>query len=289
MLLLAATLALPAALAAAQDALAPPEVAPLVAQASAAAAEAVRTLASLVCEERYVQTVRQQRVVFGNRAAPRPVVDTASRTLLSDYLLVRLPGTRGWVPFRDVYSVDGRPVRDREDRLLSLFVTFRADRLEQAERIRDESSRYNLGSGTYDINVPTFALQFLLPEVRGRFRFRTAGREAIDGVETTVVEYEEVAHPTIIRGARDEDVPASGRAWIATGDGRIAQTRLETRSGGKRTRIDVRYGREPRFGLWVPLEMREHHAIGGETLESRATYANYRRFQVETKELLPEE
>lgn len=283
---LAATLVLPAVVAMARDDGSTPAV---VALASVYVSDAVRSLASVVSEERYVQTLRQQRVVFGNRSAPRPVVDTTTRTLLSDYLLVRFPDVRGWVPFRDVYSVDGVPVRDREDRLVRLLVADHADRLAQAEAIREESARYNLGSGTYDINVPTFALQFLLPDIVRRFRFTSAGTERLDGVDAVVVAYTETGRPTIVRGAADTDLPASGRIWIVPADGRVVQTRLETSAVGKQTRIDVRYGRDPRLGAWVPLEMRERHGFGGESLECKATYANYRRFEVNTVEQVRED
>jgi hypothetical protein len=211
-------------------------------------------------------------------------VDSTTRTLRSDYLLVRFPETRGWVPFRDVYEVDGHAVRDREDRLMALLVDAHPDRRKQAERIREESARFNLGPGTYDINVPTFALQFLLPDVAPRFRFHEAATARLDGVETVVLEYREEAHPTIIRGAADEDVPASGRVWVVPGDGRVVRTRLETRSGGKRTTIDVRYDHDARLDAFVPVEMREQHEAGGDSLDCRASYTNYRRFAVNTVE-----
>jgi hypothetical protein len=256
----------------------------LVQRVVAWAAATIETLASLVCEERYVQRLRQQRVPFGNRLSARGGVETTTRTLLSDYLLVHFPETRGWVPFRDVYDVDGRAVRDREDRLTRLLVVPHADRLAQAERIREESARFNLGPGTYDINVPTFALQFLLPDIAKRFRFKDVGTARLDGEDTVVLEYREEAHPTIIRGAADEDVPSFGRVWVVAADGRVVQTRLETRSGGKTTRIDVRYARDARLEASVPVEMIEHHAVGGDSLECKASYANYRRFAVNTVE-----
>jgi hypothetical protein len=258
-----------------------PPTDPVVERMLAWAARAVETLASVVCEERYVQTLRQQRFALGRVT---PVVDSQTRTLRSDYLLVRFPETLGWVPFRDVYEVDGRPVRDREDRLMRILSEPHPDRFVQAERIRDESARFNLGPGTYDINVPTFALQFLLPDVAVRFRFRPAGSARVDGVETAVVEFREEGHPTIIRGAATEDVPASGRFWVTPSDGRVVQTRLETHSGGKETRIDVRYARDEKVDAWVPSEMREHHATAGFSLECRATYEHYRRFAVNTVE-----
>ena len=42
--------------------------------------------------------------------------------LRSDLLLVKTEADEGWVSFRDVYDVDGAPVRDRDDRLKKLFL-----------------------------------------------------------------------------------------------------------------------------------------------------------------------
>jgi hypothetical protein len=44
-------------------------------------------------------------------------------------------------------------------------------------------------------------------------------------------------------------------------------------------RITVRYGRDPRLGAWVPIEMKENYSFYGIRLECLARYANYRRFE----------
>src|SRR5262245_5014569 len=45
------------------------------------------------------------------------------RDLRSDFLLVKSPANEDLVPFRDVLEVDGVPVRDREQRLATLFAS----------------------------------------------------------------------------------------------------------------------------------------------------------------------
>lgn len=77
-------------------------------------------LSSVVCEERYLQRLERQVMPHVGTAAPRIETLVVNRTLASDYLLVQLPDDRGWMPFRDVYAVDGGPVRDRSDRLVTL-------------------------------------------------------------------------------------------------------------------------------------------------------------------------
>src|SRR6476619_6843627 len=44
-----------------------------------------------------------------------------SRTLESEFAIVKLSGVSTWLGFRDVVSVDGKPVPDREARLTRLF------------------------------------------------------------------------------------------------------------------------------------------------------------------------
>src|SRR3954468_18916108 len=121
----------------------------------------LRDFGGMVAEEAYVQSLRQSGFSRGD----------TRRELRSDFLLVDVPG-QGWTPFRDVFEADGRTVRDRQDRLTSLFLSgTTTGALEQARRIMDEGARYNLGGGTRNINVPTLALMYLGPDTRSGVRF----------------------------------------------------------------------------------------------------------------------
>ena len=261
------------------------ETASLIERASEYAVNYFRSLSLVVCEETYEQRLYRPDVSYTAGLTPRGGERVVlSRVLVSDYLLVQLRGTRGWTGFRDVYSVDGSPVRDRTDRLTALFLNPGESGLRQAEQVRAESSRYNIGSAIRDINVPTFVLHFILPEIRERFTFRLKGREEVDRLPTRVVEYEETARPTLITGLNDEPVPARGSFWIDPTSGEVLRTRLDTKSGPKKARIEVSFTRDERIGFLVPNTMTERHTILEETLVGRATYGNYRQFKVETTE-----
>jgi hypothetical protein len=251
------------------------DVFPVLLKASDYLAGYVKALSSVVSEERYEQVLHRKG--DGTSAGM-----TITRMLLSDYLLVVVAGTGEWMPFRDVYSVDGVPIRDRSDRLLTLFVEAPPAAYQQALRIRDESSRYNIGSGIRDTNVPTFALQVLTGEWRGGFTFKLKGHERIGETDTVVVEYVETASPTLVAGRRDEDVPSRGRFWIDPADGRILRTLFETRPIGAVNTIEVRFRHEPKLDILVPGEMIERRYAGAEIVEGKATYSNFRRFQVDT-------
>jgi hypothetical protein len=251
------------------------DVLPVLVSASEYLAKYVIALSSVVSEERYEQVLTRK----GDRTTAGV---TISRVLLSDYLLVVVAGTGEWLPFRDVYSVDGAPIRDRSDRLLKLFVDAPPDAYKQALRIREESSRYNIGTGIRDTNVPTFALQVLSSEWRGGFTFRLKGHERLGETDTVVVEYVETASPTLVIGRSDEDVPSRGRFWIDAADGRILRTLFETRPNGGVNTLEVRFRYEPKLELLVPGEMIERRNAGAETVDGRATYTNFRRFRVDT-------
>ena len=104
-----------------------PKTEEIVARAVAYVADFVEHFTSIVAEERFVQDGR----TIGNQkgaAAKGSVNGTAMvgagvsihRELVSDYLLVKSPGLTPWQVFRDVVEVDGRPVRDRGERLAEI-------------------------------------------------------------------------------------------------------------------------------------------------------------------------
>lgn len=248
-----------------------------------------RTVSSLVCEEHYEQTVTRHRSVraAGPRTPSALDVAVERRVLASDYLFVQLPGRTDWEPFRDVHTVDGTPVRDRERRLEQLlFGPGASNPWQQALAIRHESARYNIGGVVRDVNVPTFVLSLMRGEQHGRFRFTLRGRARVGTTETRIIEFVEQARPTVISGEGGTDSPARGRIWVDPDTGAILQTRLETRSRDLRTRIDVLYRQDDRLGFLVPAQMTEVHTLPSARVEGKATYDDFRQFKVETFETI---
>ncbi len=251
----------------------------IVDRASAYVAEYQQKLAMVVAQERYSQEVRY----------PAPPLSrsrdiTSATVLLSDFLLVRSPDGV-WVPFRDVFERDGAPVRDRQERLSALFLENAGAAFELAGRIADESSRYNLGNISRNINVPTLALEFLTPAHRGRFDFNIEGATS-DGVR--VIRYQERRGPTYIKTTNNRDLPASGRYWIREAGGRIERSELRASDAGLDAHITVSYRADELTGLWVPDRMDEQYAQKNDRSEIRGTavYSRYRRFQITTSDEL---
>src|SRR6185436_2996940 len=80
----------------------------LLDRATAYSLSFVDRFTNVVAEETYKQTTTRPK---------------ASRVLRSDLALVRYPGATTWIMLRDVFEVDGRPVRDanQEQRIMRLF------------------------------------------------------------------------------------------------------------------------------------------------------------------------
>jgi hypothetical protein len=243
-----------------------------------------RQLTGIVAEETYVQ-------------------DTASvhRELKSDLLLIRVASDARYVEFSDVFDVDGRAVRNREDRLTRLFLDSSASATAQLRTIVAESARYNIGSIQRTLNTPTLPLIFLRSDNQGGLTFKLTDKTtpalshpSLTTVEassafsavppgTTVVTFEEKGRNTLIRTAGDRDLPSHGRFWIDPATGRVLMSELVAEDLRVTGVIDVRYRLEPSVGVMVPAEMRERYSAPGRAaIEGRATYAQFRTFQVQT-------
>ena len=253
----------------------------VIARAAAYVEDFVEQLSTVVMEEDYRQTSYRNR--GGNATRTR---------LVSEFLLMRVQGIGEWIGFRDVFEVNGRQIRDRQDRLATLFLGDATTALAQAQRIAQESARYNLGATGPTFNVPTYALFFLHPSNTRRFRFEKAGEGCADENTAWDIRFEEIEYPTLTRGFEGISLPSHGRFCLDPLSGRVIETQLELyhpSAGVGRPATDamatVRFALEPRLNLWVPLEMRERYSerIGGST-SSTARYRNYRQFSVTVNE-----
>ena len=248
-------------------------------------AEYQAKLAGIVAEENYKQDVR------GTTSA-RPSA-SSHRELKSDVLLVRPSGDGPWLQFRDVFEVDGKPVRDRDDRLLKLFVDNKLDFRGQAEAIALEGARYNIGPVQRTINLPVLALVFFSEAYQERSKFLRVSPgnvKRFSAVPTTsevwAIEFHEVGTPTLIRGAKDSDLAATGRAWIESGTGRVLATELNAEDPTTRARVEVTYGTQQGLDLLVPKQMKESYILNLRLTRifGEASYGRFRQFKVTTDE-----
>lgn len=230
---------------------------------------------AVVGEERYTQL------------QTLPLGPGLERDLVSDFLLVRTRDTAAWTPFRDVFEVDGKQVRDRQERLTQLILQPGGSASDQVAAILAESARFNLGIER-TINVPVLVLSFLDPALQPRFVFKDGGMSRVGKADTVVVDYEERVRPSIIRGPSNSDVPAAGRVWIDPASGRVLRTELRMRTLAFAATITTDFETEPTFGVDVPAAMHEEYRLStGSRITGRASYAHFRRFGVQVTETAP--
>lgn len=138
----------------------------LLARLSEFIAAYVRDFRNVVAEEDY-----RQQLIRGTDT------QVQKRRLRSDLLLVRSNADTGWTQYRDVFEVDGQPVRDRSERVQKLFFENPQMASKLAEQISNESARYNVGSLTRTINTPLLPLAYLMPSRINGLSFRRDGEE----------------------------------------------------------------------------------------------------------------
>jgi hypothetical protein len=231
---------------------------------------------AVVCEEHQIQTLIK----------PNGKV-SKTRTLVSDMMFVKVGEI--WVPqvFRDVISVDGKPVRNRSDRLKKLFIDGPKAAVEQARAISREGGRYDLkpkGMG----NSPLLPMFVLDPHLVARFRF------ALNGDRLSFVEEQRPTFLGFSRSGSRGDLPARGSALVDLTKGTILSATLtaESPEAPVSTTFTVKYGEAPEMKtkLLVPTEMTDSYTFPDkpkdDRLEAKMTYSAFRRFTVTTSEII---
>jgi hypothetical protein len=210
------------------------------------------------------------------------------------YLLVLDVGRPGWVAFRDVFEVDGRPVRERDERLSRLLTQITPDALGQARLIAAESARFNLNPRGVKldrtINTPMTALLFLRTASQSRSTFRLGRTERIGGLTCVALNFQEVAAPRLIR--LSDGGAARGTFWIDVATGRVLRSDLRLdASGGRRgpevhSQITVKYAHVAKLDLWLPESMDESYDLlpSRQFVSGHAEYSDFRQFNVTTAE-----
>lgn len=255
-----------------------PKAEDLVARAGEYVGQFVAQFSGVVAEEDYQQ---------------RHVRERLTRHLRSDFLIVQIPGGMDWLSFRDVFEVDGKPVRDRDERLVKLFLEPPSDSLvRRASEIDRAGARYNLQGDL--LNNPLTALALVQDVYRQRLRWSLVRNDRGVGPDVWSLRFEERQRPTILRGNANRDLPVNGLIWIDVPTGRVVKTELRLDMGGRavgaglvvrnQSEIVTLFQFDDRFGIAVPVEMRETHVFGSSEVSTVAKYGRFRRFGVTTTE-----
>jgi hypothetical protein len=207
--------------------------------------------------------------------------------LESEFGIVRVPNNPQWLGFRDVMRVNGKAVDGRDERLAGLFENLTVSAIEQAGRISAESARFNIGPLRRSINDPALVLELLDGRNAHRMRVQKIREVTSDKRPVWIVRFQEMGRPTIVRTSSLGDVPSNGQAWIDPSTGRLLRVLATIGAiSGVRCDVDVTFEKVPELDFFVPARMMERCFDGAFVQEGEATYENYRKFTVETRESL---
>ena len=215
-------------------------------------------------------------------------VGTLERVELeSEFGIVRVPNNPQWLGFRDVMTVNGKAVESRAQRLAALFENLTVSAIEQAGRISIESARFNIGPVARSINDPALVLELLDSRNAHRMRIQKVREGSLSGIPVWIVRFVETGRPTIVRTSSLQDVPSSGQAWIDPSTGRLLRVQATITSRFRvKCEVDVTFEKAPQLDFLVPARMMERCFDGAFLQEGDATYENYRKFTVDTRESL---
>jgi hypothetical protein len=243
---------------------------------------------AVISDEDYEQHVIG-RLWFGRR----------ERRLHSEMVFLLPPDRSGWLTVRNVASIDGRPVTDKEDGGLGRLLADPTIELPAFRALRERSARFNIGSIQRTTNDPNLVLLFLEPARQDRFAFKVEGQERINDVTAWKIAFAERRRPTVIQdGASGADLFSQGSIWVSEPEGAVVRTEVAValRGGTTHASIKVDYAQAPRFTMWVPIRMQEDYTQWDsrsdgqstvlEHVECLATYSNFRQFETSGR-LLP--
>jgi hypothetical protein len=199
---------------------------------------------------------------------------TRRRKLKSDFLLVAYPGRKELVMvFRDVREVDGKPVRDKQDRISKLFLEPFNNAIRRAQDIHRDGLRLSVDNGR--LMDPLQVVTYLQSEYQSGFTFTLGDRAHSLGPD--------------IREIGLTPIPARGkiakpaRAWVSEATGDIVKTEVRSGFGARAEFTTTTFGLDPALKIRVPLEMKDElPRVSGDDFFGTAKYSNSRRFDVRT-------
>jgi hypothetical protein len=244
--------------------------------------------ALLVSEEHYTQELQRPPNPGDNLSQRNPGGGMRAggqqnlQIFKSDFLLVQLGmDGEGWMPFRDTFEVKGKKVRDRNDRLLKLFLENDKRSFEKAAEFNENSNKNHLGNVARTINIPTLGMMLLHPRVNERFEFTDGGEETMNGRVLRRAIYREAARPTLIKTTRGRDLALTGTVWIEPFSGAVVKTEMNAADPALRCQVTVTFRRDDALDMWVPERMEEYYKanLAVDDILATATYSNVRRYR----------
>jgi hypothetical protein len=221
---------------------------------------------------------------------------TTIRRLHSDVVLVGLDrGNIDW--FRDVFDIDARAVRPRDERLVKVFQRGPLSNamLEQASAFDKEGGPYYVSPTLRALDDPLLALRVLRRENQEKSVFTLDSVKMVDGRQIALLKFK-TQDATSVLPAVPRGATISGRLWLEAGTGTVRETDITVTGKTFMLSAATKYGLDQQLGLWLPVDVAHQVDIreagtgsfsdmgGGidglgsrQSLEGRARYSKFRR------------
>lgn len=215
------------------------------------------------------------------------------RKLRSEIAFMRLPGNGPWLGYRNVRTVDNKPVSEKEQPLLMAMLPGGEPDYDRALKLANESSRFNLGNAR-TTNVPTLPLELMHRRHRDRFKFRVQSVERLRGRRLRKLRFEEVHRPTLIQTPDGGDILSRGTIWIEEETGRVFEAEVRSVDATEsrwrnppESILRVSFTPHAALNMLVPDRMTERFPIGRQFGSGEARYSDFRKFTTSAR-IVPE-
>jgi len=287
LLLLAAWLAAPGM---AQDS-SPNQLSRVADQAEAFSRKAPAVLAEETLEQRTLQGPGP-RFRVGKSASQFPELHLG-RTVISEYTIAPLKdsGSKDLVEFRQVISVDGRPVKSAEKARHALSLGVQSAGEGVRKRMLEDFAKYGL------VDVATdYALILLAFTSHGQERLTIlpSDAERVGADDCSVFSWAQSAEgggELIFAGRQAARIPLAGKLWVRKSDGvplRVSVWAAQSVSGRSiRDEATIDYAMSA-LGFVAPVAVLHRHVVDGELkTENQYRYGPFRLFAADTQVKYP--
>ena len=236
-----------------------------------------------------VEKLEQQSLVAPRRLrlsgeAPGPAIER--HELISEYGFSSFRNAPGAVrEFRQVVSVDGKPVRSREKARETLTAGMRSESDKARKKMLKDLERYGLNEGATDFGQ--LVLLFTGRQIRN-YEFKFAGRQFVGPDSAILLEYRQGEGPdlfTVFEKREAIHQKTQGEVWLRERDGLPLRISLSiTRRDGnlERQYLGVVDYLQSAFGLILPASITYREQVNGQAIsETRFSYSDFRMFSAD--------
>jgi hypothetical protein len=235
---------------------------------------------ALVCEESYEHTYYRRMM---NTAGGSERVPQNTRRWVAEKMVLATPADEKagfpWTEFRDIVTLDRKPVRDGVSRLPKLLIEPKVPDVSTAMAMTRESTNSQTGRLDRMVLLPRLAAVFLHASNQPRFAFSKGGGRTIQGVKTMEVKFQEKGAPTIIKTSLGQDAPSSGSLWIDPATGAVLSSFYKNGdSSALYDELTITCALDQATSLWLPVSLveRMYDAQDEKEIDGKGTFKGWR-------------